>query len=78
MYAAFLAPHNPMAIQATGMPGGICAIVYRESTPFILLEAIGTHIIGRVGQDAKAPGKAADPPAPAIITSIPLLAAFFP
>ena len=71
---AFLAPFN--ATVATGIPLGICKMERTESHPSIELDDfIGTPITGKVVIDATMPGRCAAPPAPAIITLIPRLAA---
>ena len=72
---AFLAP--PRATVATGTPAGICSMESTESHPSIEFEdLIGTPITGRGETDATIPGRWAAPPAPAIITLIPLRWAF--
>ena len=63
---------------ATGIPGGICTIDNRESIPSMDDEdLIGTPITGKGVNEATMPGKCAAPPAPAIITLIPLSSAFW-
>ncbi len=71
--AAFLAP--PIATVATGTPYGIWTMESRESTPPTSFVGIGTPMTGRGVREAVIPGRCAAPPAPAIITSIPLEAA---
>src|ERR1700687_3606165 len=71
---AFAAPDGPMATVATGTPFGIWTVDSRESRPFKAL-TIGTQITGRTVWAATAPARWAAPPAPAIITSRPRLAA---
>jgi hypothetical protein len=74
---AFIAPSSPTV--ATGIPGGICRILRMESHPSIEMDALmGTPITGSGVSAAMTPGRCAAPPAPAIITMIPLPAAFFP
>ena len=73
--AAFFAPLT--ATVATGMPPGIWTIERSESMPAMEFEErIGTPITGRLLSDAIMPGKCAAPPAPAMITFIPLFSAF--
>ena len=48
----------------------------RESKPCNSRDFIGTPITGKDVKDAVIPGKCAAPPAPAIITSIPLIFLF--
>ena len=61
----------------TGTPSGICRIERIESHPSIeFLDLMGTPITGRVVIEAIIPGRCAAPPAPAIITLIPLFLAF--
>ena len=63
---------------ATGTPFGICKIDNTESHPSIeFLDFTGTPITGRVVIEATIPGKCAAPPAPAIMTLIPLSLALF-
>ena len=68
--AAFFAPL--MATVATGTPPGICTMESRESRPFKALDFTGTPITGSVVMAATMPGRWAAPPAPAIMTEIPL------
>ena len=71
---AFFAPFK--ATVATGIPPGICNIERMESQPSIEFDDfIGTPMTGSGVSDATIPGKWAAPPAPAIITLIPLFAA---
>ena len=59
------------------MPEGICKIERIESQPSIEFDDfIGTPITGMGVNAAIIPGKCAAPPAPAIITRIPLAYAF--
>ena len=67
--AAFIAPL--MATVATGIPGGICKMLYKASTPSSTLPLIGTPITGKDVLAAITPGNAAAIPAPAIITLMP-------
>ena len=68
---AFLAPSK--ATVATGTPPGICKIDRTESQPSMeFLDFTGTPITGKGDKEATIPGKCAAPPAPAIITLIPL------
>ena len=66
------------ATVATGIPEGICKMDKTLSQPSMeLLDKIGTPITGKVVQLATIPGKWAAPPAPAMITLIPLFLAVF-
>src|SRR5580692_11289611 len=58
--AAFAAP--PIAIVATGTPGGICAIDNSESMPCNAFDWIGTPITGTSVLAAVMPGRCAAPP----------------
>src|ERR1700730_5719598 len=71
---ALAAPDGPMATVATGTPFGIWTVDSSESKPFKAL-TIGTPITGSTVWAAIAPARWAAPPAPAIITSRPRLAA---
>jgi len=73
--AAFLAPGFPIARLPTGIPAGIWAMESNESNPFNALLSTGTPNTGSVVCAATMPGKWAAPPAPAIITSMPLRSA---
>src|SRR5215204_5383782 len=75
--AAFFALSTPT--QATGTPGGICAIESRASSPppTDIEEVSGTPITGSCVWAATTPGSAADRPAPAMITRRPRIFAFF-
>src|SRR4030065_1588431 len=73
--AACLAPDFPIAIVATGMPGGIWTVENRASTPLSGEESIGTPITGRIVCAAITPARCAALPAPAIITPIPFFSA---
>ena len=59
--------------QATGTPGGICAIASSASSPPAteVLEVSGTPITGTSVWAAATPGNAAARPAPAMMTLIP-------
>ena len=59
----------PIAIVATGTPGGICAIESSESMPLSAFDSTGTPITGSCVLAAIIPGRCAAPPAPAIITA---------
>ncbi|SVB02774.1 uncharacterized protein METZ01_LOCUS155628, partial [marine metagenome] len=72
---AFLAPPDPIAIVATGIPGGICTVEYNASIPFKGPPSIGTPMTGSVVCAAMAPARCAALPAPAMITSMPRLLA---
>src|SRR5581483_7877193 len=71
--AALTAP--PMAIVATGTPGGICAIESSESMPCSAFDCTGTPITGSSVLAAVMPGKCAAPPAAAMIARMPRFAA---
>ena len=64
--------------QATGTPGGICAIESSASRPPAteVDDVSGTPITGRSVCAATTPGSAADSPAPAMITRSPRMRAF--
>src|SRR5262249_6583150 len=70
---AFFAPST--ATQATGTPGGIWTAERRASSPPRLLPRIGTPTTGRSVWAAATPGRAADIPAPAMITFSPRIRA---
>jgi hypothetical protein len=59
------------------MPGGICTAESSASRPPRLLPRIGTPITGRSVWAAATPGRAADIPAPAMITFSPRMRAFW-
>ena len=67
----------PIAIVATGTPGGICTIESSESSPSSVLPRTGTPITGSLVLAAVIPGRCAAPPAPAIRTRSPRAAAPF-
>ena len=74
--AAFFAPAFPIAIEATGTPGGICTVLRRASSPQGPEEAcIGTPMIGRGVLPARAPARCAAIPAAAMTTFMPFSAA---
>ena len=52
---AFLAPSSPTV--ATGMPGGICTVARRESSPCNAEESMGTPRTGRVVWAAITPAR---------------------
>src|SRR5437879_3503648 len=60
-----------MPTQATGTPPGTCAVASSASKPFSGPTANGTPITGRSVSEAANPGRAADSPAPAMITLNP-------
>src|SRR5258708_28827297 len=61
---ALVAPGFPMAIVATGTPGGICAVARSASSPFRADESIGTRMTGSVVCAATTPPRCAAAPAP--------------
>ena len=71
--AALTAP--PIAIVATGTPGGICAIESSESRPWSAFDCTGTPMTGSSVLAAVMPGRCAAPPAPAMIAAMPRSAA---
>ncbi len=71
--AAFTAP--PIAIVATGTPGGICTIESKESMPRNAFDWTGTPTTGSAVFAAIIPGRWAAPPAPAIMACNPRPAA---
>src|SRR5205823_5877943 len=75
--AALRALSNPT--HATGTPGGICTIERIASSPPAALRRpdSGTPMTGRSVCAATAPGRAAEMPAPAMITRSPRMCAFF-
>ena len=72
---ALAAPAAPIAKVATGTPAGICAIDNSESRPLSALLCTGTPSTGTAVLAASMPGKCAAPPAPAMITRRPRVAA---
>src|SRR4029077_12621692 len=60
-----------MPTQATGTPPGTCAVASSASKPFSGPTANGTPITGRSVSEAANPGRAAESPAPAMITLSP-------
>ena len=68
----------PIETVATGMPAGICTIESSESSPPSWASGTGTPIIGSVVTEASIPGRCAAPPAPAMMTRMPRLAAADP
>ena len=60
-----------MPTHATGTPPGTCAVASSASSPFKGPTANGTPMTGRSVSDAAKPGRAADSPAPAMITLKP-------
>ena len=66
--AALIAPADPIARVATGMPLGICTMESNESMPLSALDSTGTPKTGSEVLAAHMPGKCAAPPAPAITT----------
>src|SRR4051812_25863361 len=73
--AALAAPALPMASVPTGTPEGIWTIDSRESRPLSAWLWTGTPSTGRRVWAATMPGRWAAPPAPAMITWIPLSSA---
>ena len=69
---AFVAPDLPIAVVATGMPPGICTIDSSESQPDSAWDCTGTPMTGSVVCAATMPGRCAAPPAPAMMTLMPL------
>src|SRR5665647_3495408 len=65
----------PIATAATGIPAGICTIESNESRPSSWANGTGTPITGSGVSAASMPGRAAAPPAPAMITRSPRSAA---
>ncbi len=75
--AAFFAPAAPIASVPTGIPAGICTIESSESIPDNALLCTGTPKTGKIVCAAHIPGKCAAPPAPAMMTSMPVLRRFW-
>ena len=74
--AAFFAPALPMAIEATGTPGGIWTVERRASMPLgPSAAARGTPMMGSWVRPASEPARWAAMPAAAIIIFIPFAAA---
>lgn len=65
----------PTDTVATGTPAGICTMDSSESNPPRCASATGTPITGSTVAEATMPGRCAAPPAPAMITFSPRLAA---